>query len=163
MPITDPVRVRQVRRQLRRAEVGIQPGAHAGLGLPAYAQATSPLRRYQDLTLNRQIAAVLAGGAPAHAAAELQRIAASTERAELEGRRAERASDTYWLLRYLEGKVGEEVEGTVVEVDPGPIVLLEETLFEERVPGLAGTPVGARVRLRVQRVNPRAGRLLLRL
>jgi len=50
-----------------------------------------------------------------------------------------------------------------VEVDPGPIVLLEETLLEERVPGLAGTPVGARVRLRVQRVNPRAGRLLLRL
>jgi exoribonuclease-2 len=143
--------------------VGIQPGAHAGLGLPAYAQATSPLRRYQDLALNRQIAAVLAGGAPAHAGSELQRIAASTERAELEGRRAERASEAYWLLRYLEGKVGEDVEGTVVEVDPAPIVLLDETLLEERVPALAGHPLGARVRLRLERVNPRAGRLFLRL
>ena len=162
-PITDPVRIRQVRRLLRRAEVGIQPGPHAGLGLPAYAQATSPLRRYQDLALNRQIASVLAGGPPAHAAPELQRIAASTERAELEGRRAERASDHYWLLRYLEGKVGEEVEGTVVELDPVPIVLLHETLLEERVAAVAGLPLGARVRLRVERVNPRAGRLLLRL
>ncbi len=162
-PITDLVRIRQVRRMLRRAEVGIQPGAHAGLGLPAYAQATSPLRRYQDLALNRQIAAVLAGGTPAHAAPDLQRIAASTERAELEGRRAERASDSYWLLRYLEGKVGEEVEGTVVEVEPGPVVLLDETLLEERMPALAGHALGARVRLRLERVNPRAGRLFLRL
>jgi len=162
-PITDPVRIRQVRRLLRRAEVGIQPGLHAGLGLPAYAQATSPLRRYQDLALNRQIAAVLAGGTPAYEAPDLQRIAAGTERAELEGRRAERASESYWLLRYLEGRVGEEVEGTVVEVDPAPIVLLDETLLEERVPALAGLPLGARVRLRVERVNPRAGRLFLRL
>jgi len=55
------------------------------------------------------------------------------------------------------------VEGTVVEVDPAPIVLLDETLLEERVPALAGLPLGARVRLRVERVNPRAGRLFLRL
>ena len=118
-PITDPVRVRQVRRLLRRAEVGIQPGAHAGLGLPAYAQATSPLRRYQDLATNRQIAAVLAAGVPAHDPLALQRIAATTERAEAEGRRAERASgptgcSATWKRAWGGGG------GTVVEVDPSP-------------------------------------------
>jgi exoribonuclease-2 len=162
-PITDPVRLRQVRRLLRRAEVGIQPGPHAGLGLPAYAQATSPLRRYQDLATHRQIAAVLAAGEPAYTAADLQRIAATTERAEIEGRRAERASEAYWMLRYLEGRVGEEATGTIVEVDPVPFVLLDETLLEERMPSLAGQPLGSRVRLRIERVNPRAGRLLLSL
>jgi exoribonuclease-2 len=161
-PITDPVRIRQVRRMLRRAEVGIHPGVHAGLGLPAYAQATSPLRRYQDLATTRQIGAVLAAGAPIHAASELQRMAATTERAEAEGRRAERASEAYWLLRYLEGRVGEVVAGLVVEVDPAPVVLLEETLLEERMPSLSGLPPGSRVSLRIERVNPRAGRLFLR-
>jgi exoribonuclease-2 len=151
-----------MRRLLRRAEVGIQPGPHAGLGLPAYAQATSPLRRYQDLATDRQIAAALSGRALPYEAEALQRIAAATERAELEGRRAERASEVYWLLRYLEGFVGREIEGTVVEQDPVPVVLLDETLLEERVPALAGAAAGSRVRLKVERVNPRAQRLILR-
>jgi exoribonuclease R len=93
---------------------------------------------------------------------ELQRIAATTDRAEQEGRRAERACELYWVLRWLEERTGSEVEGTVVEVDPHPVVQLTETLLEERLPALAGVVLGERVRLRVERVNPRAERLVLR-
>ena len=45
---------------MRKGEVSLQPGPHAALGLPAYAQVTSPLRRYQDLAVHRQIARALA-------------------------------------------------------------------------------------------------------
>lgn len=159
--VEDPVAVRAVRRSLRRGEVGLQPGPHFALGLPAYVQATSPLRRYQDLATHRQLVAALEGESPPYDPETLQRIAAATERAEHESRRAERASELYWILRWMESKVGEVVEGIVVEVDPQPIVQLVETLIEERLPSLAGVSLGERVHLRVERVNPRAERLVL--
>ncbi len=41
--------------------LGTLPRPHAGMGLPAYAQFSSPLRRYSDLVNQRQILAVLSG------------------------------------------------------------------------------------------------------
>ncbi len=153
---------RALRRSLRRGEVGVSPGPHFALGLPAYAQATSPLRRFQDLVTHRQIVAALAGLPPPYDLESLRRIAATTEAAEADGRRAERAADRYWLLRYLEGSVGAEVDAVVVEVEPRPVVVLVETLLEEPLAGLAGVRPGDRIRLRIERVNPRADRIALR-
>jgi exoribonuclease R len=161
-PVEDPILARRLRRSLKRAECGLEPGPHHSLGLPAYAQVTSPLRRYQDLAIHRQIAPVLAGASPCYDAATLQRIAASTDRAEADARRAEQAADDYWLLRWIEGRVGTVAEGLVIETDPRPVVRLDETLREQPLPALAGLEPGTRVRLRVERVNPRAGLLVLR-
>ena len=167
LPAFDPdlpeaVHTRAVRRVLRRGEGSTSPGAHFGLGLSAYAQVTSPLRRYQDLALHRQILAVLAGGPPVHDLAAMQEILASTERAEIDARRAERMAERYWLLRWMERSLGSAVTGVVVDTVPRPIVVLDETLLEEPVPSLVGAALGDRVRLRVERVNPRADILALR-
>lgn len=142
--------------------MSLAPGPHASLGLAAYIQVTSPLRRYQDLVMHRQIGAHIAGEAPPYDLEALQRIAATTERAEADARRAERARDDYWLLRYLEGRTGEEVEATVVETAPRTIVQLDETLWERPMPSLKNMEAGQRVRLWIERVNPRAGMLVLR-
>jgi len=160
--VSSPVEVRALRRRLHRAEASLDPGPHFALGLSAYCQVTSPLRRYQDLILHRQIAAALEGRPPRYDREGLQRIAASTERAEIEARRAEAAADRYWLLRHLAGQVGRPVRAVVVELDPRPIVVLEETGLEQAVAGLAGVAIGDRVSLRVAAVNPRADRLVLR-
>jgi len=157
----DPVTIRAARRLLRRGEVSIQPGPHFALGLPAYTQVTSPLRRYQDLVAHRQILAALEGRPTLYGQEDLQRIAATTEAAESDGRQAERAADLYWKLRYIQQEGMATVEAVVVEQRP-LIVQLEETLIEERVPGLAGVAPGDRVTLRVERVNPRAELLVLR-
>jgi exoribonuclease-2 len=167
LPAADPelpeiVWVRAVRRMLKRGEAGREPSPHAALGIAAYAQVTSPLRRYQDLTLHRQITAVLASGAPAYAPQEIQTILALTERAELDGRRAERMADRYWMLKYLEQRTGTTLTGVVVEVAPRTIVVLDETLLEEPAPSLSGAALGDRVRLRIERANPRADLLVLR-
>jgi len=50
----------------------------------------------------------------------------------------------------------------VVEVEPRPVVQLTETLWEQSMPGLAGVAPGAALSLRVERVNPRAGLIVLR-
>jgi len=153
---------RRVRRLLKRAETSLLPGPHFALGLSAYAQVTSPLRRYQDLATHRQIGAVLLGLDPPYDAEAMQRIAATTERAEAEGREAERASERYWMLRWYEGKVGEAVRAIVVETSPRPVVLLEDTLLEEPVPSLGGVERGDRIELEIVRVVPRADLLVLR-
>ena len=154
---SDPLALRRARRQLRRAESGLEPGPHSGLGLAAYVQVSSPLRRYQDLAIHRQLVARHAGTEPPYDAAAMRRIAASTERAEAEARRAEESSNGYWLLRHLARLVGQSLPGVVVEVDPRPIVLLEETQREYPVPALSGLEPGASVRLAVVKVEPRAG------
>ncbi|MBZ5639368.1 MAG: ribonuclease R [Acidobacteriia bacterium] len=153
---------RALRKAMRKGEVSLQPGPHHALGLPAYAQVTSPLRRFQDLAVHRQIATALAGKPPAYDVESLRRVAATTEASEGDGRRAERAADRYWLLRYLEQHRGDTVEAIVVETVPRPVVVLLETLLEEPVPGLAGIELRARIHLRVERVNPRAELLVLR-
>ena len=58
------VRFAAIKRCLSRGLMGTQPAAHFSLGLPAYAQATSPIRRYGDLVVQRQIQAQLSGSTP---------------------------------------------------------------------------------------------------
>jgi exoribonuclease-2 len=55
------VRFAAIRRCLSRGLMGTRPAPHYSLGLPAYVQATSPIRRYGDLVVQRQIGACLAG------------------------------------------------------------------------------------------------------
>ena len=52
--------------------------------------------------------------------------------------------------------------GVVVDVGPRTIVVLDETLMEQPVPALVGAATGDRVRLKIERVNPRADLLVLR-
>jgi len=59
-----PVRHAALRRCLARGSSGVRPSPHFSLGLPAYVQATSPIRRYGDLVVQRQLAALASGEEP---------------------------------------------------------------------------------------------------
>ena len=112
--------------------------------------------------MHRQLAAHLAGLSPPYDVEAMQRIAATTDRADADARRAERAAEQYWRLRYLERRTGEEVEAVVVDTEPRTVVQLIETLHEQPLPALTGVEAGTPVTLRIEHVNPRAGRLVLR-
>ncbi len=58
------VRDAAIKRCLSRGLVGSHPSPHFSLGLDAYVQATSPIRRYGDLLVQRQIGALLSGNSP---------------------------------------------------------------------------------------------------
>ncbi|HET7839513.1 MAG TPA: ribonuclease catalytic domain-containing protein [Rectinemataceae bacterium] len=88
------------RRLMRSGMSGPSPSAHRGLGLPFYAQATSPLRRYQDLLGHMQLRAVLEGRTPLDAD-EVGRRCALAQAASGQTRQAERASDLHWTLAWL--------------------------------------------------------------
>jgi exoribonuclease II len=88
------------RKTLSRTRFQPLLGPHSGMGLDAYAQATSPMRRYLDLVVHQQLrAAILEQGTLngkdiAARVAESQMAAGATRTAEREARR-------HWTLVYM--------------------------------------------------------------
>ncbi len=100
-----------LRKKMKRSQISLLPGPHAGLGLPIYARATSPLRRYQDLLVHQQLRAQLAGQ-PVRGEQEVLSAAAMAEASASLANRAEFLSRQHWTLVYLlqnPGWIGEAV------------------------------------------------------
>ena len=159
---SDPVEVFRIRRAMRRAELSFDPKPHASLGLDAYIQVTSPLRRYQDLVGQRQLFAAIAGTPTPYDREAMTEIGAETDRAERGARRLERDANDYWMLRWLEQQT-EPLDALVVAVEPKAIVRLEATAMELPLSAAARNTPGDRIQVEVDHANPRAGRLQLRL
>jgi exoribonuclease II len=66
-----PVRHAAIKACLSRGHTGCSPAPHFSLGLPAYVQATSPIRRYGDLLVQRQLLALERGEEPLDSATVL--------------------------------------------------------------------------------------------
>ncbi len=122
-----------LRRSMRPRQYSSQPGAHGGLGLEVYAQATSPLRRYLDLVAHQQLRALLRGADPLDAQTIVTRVGAA-EAAAAGVRRAERLSRQHWTTVYLQQHPGWQGEGVLVEKrTPRSAVLIAALALETRV------------------------------
>jgi exoribonuclease II len=87
----------------QRPRLSLYPEHHAGIGLGYYAQLSSPIRRYADLVMQRQLIAALSGsGAQPYSVEEMLTVLAGAESAEASCRDLERRAKRYWTLRYLE-------------------------------------------------------------
>jgi exoribonuclease-2 len=153
----------EVRRRLARTELGPVPGPHFSLALDCYLQVTSPIRRYQDLVMERQIEAAIRGEPLPYSTDDIVRIAGAAEAAAGESNAVERETANYWLLRYLEGRRGTPEEAIVLMEREGRfLVELIETGVRGFVRPRSGRwKPGERVRVRVEGVNARRGDLSL--
>ncbi|MFZ9281792.1 MAG: ribonuclease catalytic domain-containing protein [Prochlorococcaceae cyanobacterium] len=95
------VRFAAIKRCLSRGLMGTQAAPHFSLGLPAYAQATSPIRRYGDLVVQRQIQAQLSGTSPLSEDA-LQDLLNSFDGAVREGIGISREDQRHWQQVWFE-------------------------------------------------------------
>jgi exoribonuclease II len=87
----------------QKPRLSLHPEFHSGIGLDYYAQLSSPIRRYMDLVLQRQmVAALVQPPSIAYQAEELLTVLANAEAAEADGKDLERRAKRYWTLRYLE-------------------------------------------------------------
>jgi exoribonuclease-2 len=91
---------------MSRSSLSVEPGPHAGLGLPLYVQATSPIRRYGDLVAHRQLKAAAAGSS-AYTADELATLAAELDPLSGQASKLERNADRYWVTEYLARRKGQ--------------------------------------------------------
>ena len=89
-----------MRRFLRRSQYRAVAGGHSGLGLSAYVQATSPLRRYLDVVVHQQLRASLKGERLLDESEILERIG-MLEAVLPALRQAEVLSERHWTLVYL--------------------------------------------------------------
>ena len=87
----------------QRPRLSLYPEFHGGVGLDYYAQLSSPIRRYADLVLQRQLIAALAHqDASMYRTDELLKVLAHAESTDSEAKELERRAKRYWTLRYLQ-------------------------------------------------------------
>jgi exoribonuclease-2 len=159
--LPEAIQFELLRKSFKRSRLSLSPNTHSGLGLSAYTQMSSPIRRYGDLVTQRQFVAALDGTPFPYDKEELLTIITTAEAAELVIRNLERASTNYWVLTYLAREVKDaEVSGRVV--DTNGTVELTDYLVRGRVSTRTGWQMGEAVVVRIESVDPVRGEVVLR-
>ncbi|MCI0699201.1 ribonuclease catalytic domain-containing protein [candidate division KSB1 bacterium] len=90
-----------------RAQLKPERAPHRDLGVDGYTQITSPLRRYSDLVMQRQIVSFLQTGKPHYSQTDLWARALSIEEMTRRIQRLESRAELYWKCVYLSQHLGE--------------------------------------------------------
>ncbi len=154
----EPAKAYAARRFMRKGVLGLVPARHHGLAVDHYSQVTSPIRRYNDLLMQRQLKALLADQTPCYETPDLQQLLAAGRLSVEQADALERDRRTYWILRYLEERLWRELDAVVVANHPDKhVVQLCDCLFETDCPHVPGRPLppGSRIPVRVELVWPR--------
>ncbi len=103
------------RRKLSPVFITTKAGPHSGLGLDVYIQASSPIRRYQDLVMQRQIVNFLENTPPAYDENELDEIRTFLSPVLKEYQTIKRNRIRYWILKYLSRQKGTVYSALVLD------------------------------------------------
>ena len=147
------------RKCLSRFVLSCQAEHHSGLGLDAYATATSPIRKYFDIVTQRQIRAVLGFEEP-YSTAEIKRIIQVLEQPMSNVLRIQSRRNRYWLLKYLEKKIGQREKAIVLSKRKDSyMVLVTQYMIECELPLPGGVNLKPEdlIYVTIQYVNARKG------
>eukprot|EP00271_Cylindrocystis_brebissonii_P008388 TRINITY_DN225_c0_g5_i1.p1 TRINITY_DN225_c0_g5~~TRINITY_DN225_c0_g5_i1.p1 ORF type:complete len:968 (-),score=227.06 TRINITY_DN225_c0_g5_i1:1038-3941(-) len=157
-----PCRDVQLRKCMPKSETSCTaPSPHASLGLKAYVQFTSPIRRYPDLLAHYQVKAVLRGEAPPFSSAALDSLVVKAGGRMREARRQENLAQRYWLQEFMRRRPRFSVMPALVlrflkEGDNGLVVVLIHEIGLETVMRCNRTPyVGETLYLVVAEADPK--------
>jgi ribonuclease R len=111
-------------RQLERSQITTTPAPHFGMGLPFYTTITSPIRKYNDLSIHRIIKAFLKGQKPSTIDAKLTE---QLQEAVLRAKQSSRELEQWLKCIYLEPHAGRHFNGEIMQIGSRNIgVYLEE-------------------------------------
>lgn len=159
-PATDALAFEKLRKTFKRSRLSLTPGLHSGLGLSAYTQASSPIRRYADLVTQRQFTAMLNRAPIPHTREELLRILATAEAAEQEIRAIEDRSTNFWLLTYLARYRKDEALSAIV-LDAKGNIELEDYYLRAKLAVTTTYKPGETVKVRIENIDPSKGEIRL--
>lgn len=91
----------KVAKHLKPSFVAFVPEVHKSLGVSRYVQMTSPIRRYTDLLMQRQLISWLEEQKICYSESELEDMNTRVSLATREIKNAQRGRHRYWLIRYL--------------------------------------------------------------
>ncbi len=145
------------RKLLSRYVLSMEPEHHSGLGLEAYVTATSPIRKYYDFATQRQIRAILGLEEP-YSSEEIQRIIQLLEQPMSCVMKIQNSRHRYWLLKYLETRIGQKEEAIVLFKRKNSYqALMKNYMIECELPVSSGIDLKPKdlIQIRLQHVNAR--------
>ena len=121
-------------RSFKQARYSEENDGHFALAFDSYTHFTSPIRRYSDLHVHRQLKYLLKEPAAQDDDNSFDHVATLAEQTSMTERRAEKATRAViqWLkCEYMSHKVGEKFSGTITTVvDFGLFIELDEYYIE---------------------------------
>ena len=154
-----PVREFAICRCMTKGSLGLYASRHAGLGLDAYAQITSPIRRYSDLLAHWQIKAFLRQEPLPFTAEMLTGILQAIEPAIWDANQVEKQSVRYWSLEYLRRNKDVVWEALMLdwlrENEKLALVLIEDLGLKLPMKISRQIQVGDNLRIKTSEVDPR--------
>ena len=145
------------RRLLNRFVLSPEPEHHSGLGLDAYVTATSPIRKYFDLATQRQVRAVLGLEEP-YTIKEIDYIIQMLEQPMTCVSKLQFNRHRYWLLKYLEKRIGQKEEAVVLYKKRNNYqILISEYMIECDLPLSSGIDLKPEdlIQITIQHANAR--------
>ena len=145
------------RKALSRFVLNSEPDHHSGLGLDYYVTATSPIRKYFDLATQRQLRAVLGLEEP-YSLEEVNQIIQELEQPMSNVSRVQYNRNRYWLLKYLEEKIGQKEVATVLMKRKNNYqILLTDYMIECAMPISSGIKLNPEdlIRVTLQHIDAR--------
>jgi exoribonuclease-2 len=145
------------RRKLNPLMIGTEPRCHTGLGLDVYTNASSPIRRYLDLVVQRQIRGYLIDGSPLYDKEALEEIRMTSEPTLRDIERVKRNRIRYWIQKYLLQHIGEKFSALVLDVLRGRYrILLTDFLLVTEMKRVEGQDFfeGQQIIVTVKKVDP---------
>ncbi|MGH7884749.1 MAG: ribonuclease catalytic domain-containing protein [Thermodesulfobacteriota bacterium] len=153
----DPLYATKVIKYLKPSRVVLTPEPHKSLGIDSYVQITSPIRRYLDLVLQRQLTSYISEDAYYYSGDELENLNSRVSLNVREIKNAQKSRHRYWLLKYLLQENIKIVKGYISQTSSYRITAYLPELFIE-LPlsnrGKRDFSIGEEVTLELKNIDP---------
>lgn len=145
------------RRKLSPLSIQTDPKPHSSLGVDMYTTVTSPIRRYYDLLVQRQIKNYLCRGASLYTREEVEKKRLVLDPLLKSIELLTRKSTRYWIQKYLAQHVGEKFPALVLDVIRNKYrVLLSDVLLIAEVKRENGQNLheGQEIMVKIRKSDP---------
>jgi exoribonuclease II len=151
-------RIYRQRRLFARAEINVTPKMHCSLAMPHYTTVTSPIRRYSDLVVQRQLKHAILTNSSLYSGDELRQLITLLGAVQSKISFIQRKWTRYWILKFMEQEDLQTLNALILEQnDRFAHLLLPDFLIETNVPLTEKTrpQPGEMVRIKIDKLNPR--------
>ena len=107
------------------------PKMHSGVGAPQYTTVTSPIRRLLDLIMQLQIKNLIKGQGVLFSKKDMKYFGSIILETLDKANQVRYLRQRYWILKYLETKIGERLPATIIDHTAKRVhVFLEDFLLD---------------------------------